>query len=572
MFGSNRVLTLNLGSGKVVLAEFQVKPGAPPVLLDYGTAPMPKEAEEPLLFGEAVGETIKSLLEAKGMRPAPVMVSIAGMSVFPRFVTLPAVSDAELPEMMRAEAEQNVPFPINEVVWDYSAFSSDDLGGRQAMIVAAKEETIRNVVEAVKQAGLEPSVIDIAPLALYRTLRFGNSEEEGCSLIVDIGARSTNLIFSEEGKVFLRSIPVAGQAITQELAKTFNIPFDEAEELKCNHAFVSQGGVYTVEDQTLEQISKVVRTVMTRLHAEINRSINFYRSQQSGSPPVRIFLTGGSAVMPHMDAFFQEKCGVEVTYLNPFANVGTGNALPIEELEKDAFFLGEVVGLAIRKAHSSPVEVNLLPEDELRARTLQSRIPVFLAAGIGLCLSLGVWTLYMEKRASQYEGKAAAVERQLSALDAQNARLRKIDQTRQAQYRKATFVANILQARGEAVEHVAALRDCLFRGLWISELSALKDASTDTVVGVKLIGHAWLDRMAELEASQDTGAEGNSRLTPVEQLCDRLRRHPAFGKEKDDVRIVTEGETGAIRNFTIEARYANAPKPQLPKPAANRRR
>ena len=78
--------------------------------------------------------------------------------------------------------------------------------------------------------------------------------------------------------------------------------------------------------------------------------------------------------------------------------------------------------------------------------------------------------------------------------------------------------------------------------------------------------------MAELEASQDAGAEGNSRLTPVEQLCDRLRRHPAFGKEKDDVRIVTEGETGAIRNFTIEARYANAPKPQPPKPAANRRR
>ncbi|NIY14600.1 MAG: hypothetical protein GWM98_06765, partial [Nitrospinaceae bacterium] len=100
----------------------------------------------------------------------------------------------------------------------------------------------------------------------------------------------------EENRVFSRSVPVSGNTITSEIAKMFNIPFADAEALKLEHAEVGLGGVYEgPEEETAAQIAKIVRNVVTRLHAEVNRSINFYRSQQGGSPPSQVLLTGGSS-------------------------------------------------------------------------------------------------------------------------------------------------------------------------------------------------------------------------------------------------------------------------------------
>ena len=136
-----------------------------------------------------------------------------------------------------------------------------------------------------RRAGLRTTRVDVAPMALYNAFRFNYSELTGSSLLIYIGARTTNLIFIEPGKVFSRSIPIGGSSITAAIAKEFNEPFGAAELRKKHDGFVSLGGAYEAEasDPDVARVAKLVRSAMTRLHAELARSISFYRTQQQGS-------------------------------------------------------------------------------------------------------------------------------------------------------------------------------------------------------------------------------------------------------------------------------------------------
>ena len=128
-------------------------------------------------------------------------------------------------------------------------------------------------------------MVDVAPMALYNAFRYNYADVQGCSLLIDIGARTTNLIFVEPNKVFSRSIPIGGTTFTANIAKEFSEPFGAAEERKRSDGFVSLGGSYAEpSDPEIARVSKIIRNSMTRLHAEITRSISFYRAQQGGSP------------------------------------------------------------------------------------------------------------------------------------------------------------------------------------------------------------------------------------------------------------------------------------------------
>ena len=233
MFASDRILALNVGAGKILLAEFSVKSGRPPELMNYGMADLGVDPENDAGSGAHFGAAIREIMKARGIRPAPVMVSLSGQMVFPRFVRLPSVGEDKLMQMVQYEVEQNVPFPMDEIVWNHQFIGDDSSGEQCAMIVAAKIESVREITDQVVSAGLEPEIVDVAPMALYNCLRYNYAEMDGCTVVLDIGARSTNLIFIEDEKIYNRCIPVAGNAITQELAKSFQVSFAEIGRASC---------------------------------------------------------------------------------------------------------------------------------------------------------------------------------------------------------------------------------------------------------------------------------------------------------------------------------------------------
>ncbi len=528
MFANDRILTLNVGASKLVLAEFSVRPGRAPELLNYGIGSLGIEPDNETDVSPYIVGALRDLLRTHGIRPAPLLLSLSGQVVFPRFVKLPPVAREKLADLIRYEAEQNVPFPIDEVVWDYQLIGDASEGEQHAMIVAVKAENIIGAVQCVTASGLEPELVDVAPMALYNCVRYNYPDLTGCTMVLDIGARSTNLVFIEQGRVFSRTIAVAGNAITQEIAKSFQVGFAEAEAIKLQHAFVALGGVFAAgDDETADRSSKIVRNVVTRLHAEISRSINFYRSQQGGAAPGRVLLTGGSSVIPHMDTFFREKLQVDVEVLNPFVNVQAGPALDPQQVGAQVACLSEVVGLALRRSLACPVEINLIPPDMAHAKTLRSRLPFFFLAAMGLLLTLVVWTLYFRQAAENYQAQHKFVTRQLSMKQADAATMRTVLAEREVWQQKANDLRAVIARRTDWVQILNGVREGMVDGMWLTALEPVRGANGQ-VGKIVLTGFGFKDDLDRAIAAAN-GTSG--RLTPGELLRDRLQsRKELFGE------------------------------------------
>src|SRR6202453_5239117 len=172
-------------------------------------------------------------------------------------------------------------------------------------------------------------------------------------MIIDMGARSTNLVFVEKNSFWIRNIPIAGNQISQAICNEMREPFMAAETLKKGKGFVSLGGVYAdPDDVDAARISKLIRSTMTKLHVDINRSIAYYRTTLNGGSPKRVFLTGGSSQLPYLDLFIADKLSLPVAYFNPLHNVSLAPSVNREQLQQNNCCTAELVGLALRATGS----------------------------------------------------------------------------------------------------------------------------------------------------------------------------------------------------------------------------
>ena len=189
-------------------------------------------------------------------------------------------------QIIRYEAQQNVPFPLDEVVWDYQILGSSATNELEVLLVAVKSEIVEGLFRVGEAAGLRIKLVDVSPAALCNAFRYNYGELDGCTMLLDIGAKTSNLLFFEKNKVYSRSINIGANSITQDFANESKLKFPEAEAVKIDKGFVSLGGAYEEpEDPQAAAISKIARQVMTRLHIQVNQTIQFYRGQQGGSAP-----------------------------------------------------------------------------------------------------------------------------------------------------------------------------------------------------------------------------------------------------------------------------------------------
>ncbi len=417
MPGVARILTLNLGSQAISVADFRPQSGGGLVLRDYKRRDLVIENPgEPVRHAQ-ITSTIREILNELGIKSANVNYAVAGQSVFARFVKLPSVEEEKIDRIIAFEAQQNVPFPIDEVVWDYQLVGGGTDEQLQVVLVAIKSDLLEGINAAVEAAGLRPRVIGVANMALYNAFRYNYSDVTDSSLVVDIGARTTNLLFIEPGKIFSRSVPIGGSSVTAALAKEFNEPFAAAETRKKESGFVSLGGSYAdPADVDIARMSKIIRSTMTRLHAEIMRSISHYRSQQQGKAPARIYLCGGSSGMPYMREFFQEKLQVPIEFFNPVRNVAIANEADARQIARSAHLLGELVGLGLRAVASCPMELNLRPASVIRAHEVERRRPFLIGAAACVIAALLGWSVFYMHAAGVLNAIKQRVDAKVSTL------------------------------------------------------------------------------------------------------------------------------------------------------------
>jgi len=410
-----------------------------------------------------------------------------------------------------------------------------------------KIENVTSLTDCVVAAGLEPEVVDVAPMALYNTVRYNYPDLESCTMILDIGARSSNVIFIEGNRVFFRSIPVAGNAITNELMKEFELPFKDAEELKLTHAFVAFGGVYAgPESEVADRVSKIVRNVITRLHAEVNRSINFYRSQQGGNPPSLILLTGGSSIMPHLDTFFREKLNVQVEYLNPFVNVSVSDRIDADKAGGQLHLLGEVAGVALRRSLTCPVELNLMPPALVAKKALRRRQPFFALSAIGLVLVMLCWWVYVYRMHDMVGTRTANLEDKIKKLTELSAGLQTTRAEQEKSKRRVDSILEVIALRTQWLEMIEAVQSCMLEGVWLKSLAPQVDNGKISRIAIE--GAGFNDRLdlAKVEGK-----------TPVEVMLERLRSCEPFTTNTVISAQPDPGPNAFAREFTISVGLKN---------------
>ncbi len=506
MPGVARIFTLNLGSQAISVADFRPQSGGGLVLRDYKRRDLAIENPgEPIRHAQ-ITATIREILNELGIKSGKVNYAVAGQSVFARFVKLPAVEEEKIDRIIAFEAQQNVPFPIDEVVWDYQLVGGGADEQLQVVLFAIKSDLLEGINAAVEAAGLRPTVIGVANMALYNAFRYNYSDVTDSSLVVDIGARTTNLLFIEPGKIFSRSVPIGGSSITTALAREFNESFAAAETRKRESGFVSLGGAYAdPADVDIARMSKIIRSTMTRLHAEIMRSISHYRSQQQGKAPARTYLCGGSSGMPYMREFFQEKLQMPIEFFNPVRNVAIANEADARQIAQSAHLLGELVGLGLRAVASCPMELNLRPASVIRAHEVERRRPFLIGAATCVIAALLGWSVFYMHAA----GVLSAVKEQ---VDAKVATLRGF-QTRIDGIRKeATTLDGVASPLLEAVNARSfwpqLLEDLNARlpkeNIWVTELIPLSNGKP--VIGAVTARPGAAAAAAEPAATPITGA------------------------------------------------------------------
>ncbi len=469
-----RIISLNLGSQTIGLAEFRVQAQGGLVLLGYRLHEIPVEAAGEEMRRTQMTIALREMLDELHIKRGVVNYALSAHSVFSRFVSLPAIEQEKIEKIVSFEAQQNVPFPIDEVVWDYQLVGGGLDQQVQVVLVAIKVDLLEEVNNAVEETGLRTSIVDVAPMARYNAFRYNYSDLTGCSLLAYLGARMTNVLFIEPGKVFSRSVPIGGSSITAAIAKEFGESFSEAESRKRRDGFVSLGSAYAEPaDPDVARVSKIVRTVMTRLHAELMRSIGHYRGQQQGSRPERIFLCGGSATMPYMREFFKEKLHLPVEFFNPLQNVTVSETAPMLEVTRSAHLLGELVGLALRSACTCPMELNLRPASVVRRQELEKRRPFFIVAAACFLLALVGWSAYYARAAQMTGQSTEALQQKNDTMRAAEARLDKLKKQAVSLDSVATPLITAINDRNFWPQILDDLNSRLPEAdIWITELAA----------------------------------------------------------------------------------------------------
>ena len=471
---ASRLISLNLGSQTMGLAEFRVQAHGGLVLLDYRLRETSTDPTSDEMRRAQIALVVREMMSELHIKHGAVNYALPAQSVFARFVKLPGLEKEKLEKIIAFEAQQNVPFPIDDVVWDYQLVGGGLEEQIQVVLVAIKIDLLDDINAGVEEAGLHTSTVDVAPMALYNAFRYSYPNVNECSLLVDIGARTTNVLFIEPRKIFSRSLPIGGSTITAAIAREFGESAEAAETRKKRDGFVGLGGAYAEpSDHDLARVSKLARSTMTRLHAELMRSITHYRAQQQGSRPDRIFLCGGAVGMPYMREFFQEKFQVPIEFFNPLRNVTVSETAAASGVANSAHLLGELVGLALRSVTVCPMELSLLPASVVRRQELERRRPFFIAAAACVVLAMLGWSIYYTRAAQVTQETTALIQQKNASMRGAETQLDKLKKQITALDSVATPLISATNDRDFWPQILEDLNARLPQAdIWITELAA----------------------------------------------------------------------------------------------------
>ena len=341
---SKNLVGLDIGSSAIKLVELRDAKGGGYRLVKTGLETLSPEAivDGAIMDASLVVDTVNRVVSSLGVRNNDFGTSLSGHSVIIKKISLPTMSAEELAESIRWEAEQYVPFDINDVNLDYVVLDASGGETMDVLLVAVKKDKIGDYTSVITQAGKTPVLVDVDAFALQNAFEANYPVEPGRVVaLVNIGASVTNVnVLSGSNTIFWRDISFGGNQYTDAIQKQLSLGFEQAEALKKGEASA---------DYSMQDILPILRSVSEDLAQELQKTFDFFIATTSTEKIDQIFIAGGSSRVVNLDTQLKERFGIPVEIMNPFRQIDiAGSSVSPEWLTDNAPSLAIAVGLAAR--------------------------------------------------------------------------------------------------------------------------------------------------------------------------------------------------------------------------------
>ncbi|MEQ1573038.1 MAG: type IV pilus assembly protein PilM [Vicinamibacterales bacterium] len=348
MFGKPKaVVGLDIGSSAVKAVE--LKPaGKGYRVVACGSEPVPQDAivDGAIIDATAVSNAIRRLFAGQAFKPKEVCASLSGNAVIVKKITLPVMTEAELDESIYWEAEQYIPFDIQDVNLDYEILDPgtgpDSRGSMDVLLVAAKKDKIGDYTSVIVQAGRTPVIVDVDAFALQNALEVNYGLEPGrVVVLLNAGASAINInIIQGTQSVFTRDISMGGNAYTEAVQKELDLTFESAEQLKKGTP---------VDGATYEEAQPILHAVTENVLLEIQKTFDFFKATAGSDQIDRIMLSGGASRVDRFREMLQERFNAPVEDFDPFRTVTWDPRKLSGNPAETAATAAVAVGLALRR-------------------------------------------------------------------------------------------------------------------------------------------------------------------------------------------------------------------------------
>ncbi|RMF82988.1 MAG: type IV pilus assembly protein PilM, partial [Planctomycetota bacterium] len=303
------------------------------------------------------------------------VIGVPGQQTFARFCKLPPVETKKIPDIVRFEASQQIPFEMDDVVWDYEVFQTEDNPDIEVGIFAMRKDLIRKHLDHFSALNVAPQAIQTMPSALYNFCRFDlgdEIQENVATVIVDVGAQNTDLVIVEPHSAWTRNIPLGGNNFTEALVKAFKLSFAKAESLKRTAA----------TSKYARQIFQAMRPVFAELVAEIQRSLGFYSSTHRDVELKQVLACGNAFRLPGLQKYLENNLTISggVKKLEKFHRVVESATTNAPKFTENLLSFGVSYGLALQGVGLAHISANLLPPDLARIAAWRRKRWYFAAA------------------------------------------------------------------------------------------------------------------------------------------------------------------------------------------------
>lgn len=342
------IVGLDIGSGLVKAVQLSAEPKGFH-LTRFGVVPLGSDiiVDGTIINAGQVNEAIKTLFKENKITAKNVAISISGhASVIIKRITIPEMTEEELSESIRWEAEQYVPFPIDEVELDFQILSPGKAGSGQmeVLLVAVKKDKINDYVNVTTGAGLIPLIVDADVFALQNMFELNYEQESGKNIaLVNIGASTMNMNIIKDGlSLFTRDSSMGGNQLSESIQKEFGLSYDDAEKVKKGEEFP---GV------SPDEAGAIIEGFSTDIASEISRSFDFFKTTMVGEDVEKVFISGGCAKLKRLPSLLSERFGMPVEVVNPFKSINIDpKSFDTSYIDDMAPIAAVAVGLATRKA------------------------------------------------------------------------------------------------------------------------------------------------------------------------------------------------------------------------------